>query len=151
MATTTYLVPCGAAKQDAPTAARDLYTSSTFRMVLQAAEAAAAADREYGDDAQVFIVSALHGLVALDTVVAPYDVKMGDAASIGADALAAQFAAAGIGWGDGVYAFLPKAYLAVADAALRTLDVWVQPVYEAAPGIGYQRGVAASVVASCAA
>lgn len=139
--TFTYVIPCGAAKADHRTAARDLYTGSMFRHTLAAAVATADADEQDGCSARVLILSALHGLVELDTELDPYNVKMGDAGCITPEALAAQAVELGIGWGHEVYAMLPKAYLAALDAALRPMDVNVLDVYEAAPGIGYQRGV----------
>ena len=138
---TTYVIPCGGAKVNTPAPARDLYAGQMFAHTLAAAEKAAAWDRSQGIPARVLILSALHGLVELDTVLAPYDVKMGDPQSVTPAVLAAQATALGLGWGSEVYAFLPAAYFTALDTALRTLDVYPAPVYEAAPGIGYQRAV----------
>lgn len=63
------LVGCAAAKLKRPAPARDLYTSALFRKA--AAYAEANSDRWY-------VLSALHGLVDPDTVLAPYDVRLGD-------------------------------------------------------------------------
>jgi hypothetical protein len=41
---------------------------------------------------------------------------------------------------------LPKAYRARLAAAAFQADIAVQDVYEAAPGIGYQRGVASTLM-----
>lgn len=132
---TIAIIPCGGAKVDSAAPARDLYTGSMFRHTLAAVEAS-------GDYDAVLILSAKHGLVELDTVLAPYDVTMGDADAITVDALAVQAQALGFDAEDvDAYGFLPGAYLDVLDEALRTLDVYVSPVYEAAPGIGYQRQV----------
>lgn len=148
--TTYFVVPCGAAKTSEPAAAADLYVGSAFRHVLAAAVAeAAATTRDLGEECEVLILSALHGLVTLDTVLAPYDVKMGDAGSVDARTVAGQMAALGMTYGDQVYAMLPKAYRAVLAKAGRFADdLTVQDVYEAAPGIGYQRGVASSLARS---
>jgi hypothetical protein len=144
-----FVIPCGAAKADHATAAADLYTGSAFAHTLRAAQAeAAATERDLGATTAVLILSAKYGLLALDDVVAPYDVKMGQPDSIGADALTAQAAALGIDYDTEVYALLPAAYRERLTAALDALDVAVQDVYEAAPGIGYQRGVASSVLRS---
>jgi hypothetical protein len=121
-----------------------------FRHVLAAAEGEAAATAEaLGVDTEVMILSALHGLVALDEVLEPYDVKMGDSGSITAHQLAEQLGDHGIEYGDEIYAMLPKAYYRVlATAAELADDIAVQNVFEAAPGIGYQRGVASSLLRS---
>jgi hypothetical protein len=130
----TYVIPCGGTKTDHAAPARDLYTGSMFRHTLNAALAMAD-----GDDARVLILSARHGLVELDTVLAPYDQRMDAPGAIAADAVAAQAAALGVG--RDVYALLPRPYLSTLDAALRQLGVWVQDVYEATAGIGEQRHV----------
>lgn len=67
-ATTIGLVGCAAAKLSRPAPARDLYTSQLFRKA--SAYAAATCD-------QWFILSAKHGLVHPDTVLDPYDMKLG--------------------------------------------------------------------------
>ena len=66
--TTIALVGCAAAKLSRPAPARDLYTSQLFRKASAYAEANA--DRWY-------ILSAKHGLVSPDTVLEPYDTKLG--------------------------------------------------------------------------
>ncbi len=59
-----YLVSCVSEKRSAPCAARDLYVSSLFRKARVFVEA---------QHAPWFILSAEHGLVHPDTVIAPYD------------------------------------------------------------------------------
>lgn len=151
--TTTHLVviPCAGTKLDRPAAARDLYASANFAHTLRAAQAEAAdTARVLGVQAKVMILSAQHGLLDLDTVVAPYDVTMGDPGCITPAALAGQLAGQAA---TTVAAMLPAAYLTALTAAVAlnndddTLP-WVEllDVYEAAPGIGYQRGVATSLV-----
>ena len=136
------VIPCGAGKADTPCAARGLYTGSSFRLALAAAEA-------NGDT--VLILSALHGVVTPDTVLAPYDLKMGDPGSITVEMLADQLADIGLAdltFADAeIFAYLPAAYFARFDAACRILGHYPADVYEAAPGIGYQRGVCARVAA----
>lgn len=144
-ATTTstwVIIPCGAEKAAEASPARSLYTGGMFRLALQAAEALAAEE-----GAEVLVLSALHGLVTLDQVLAPYDCKMGDPGSVTPERLAEQAQALGMTWDNGadVYAMLPGAYFRALDAALRTDDVYAADVYEADAGIGYQRGTAANV------
>lgn len=128
------IIPCGQDKLDAPAPAADLYCGDMFRMSIAAARSIAE-----GDDAQVLVLSALHGLVQLDQVIAPYDLRMGAPGSVTAETVAAQALALGIDWGADVYALLPSAYFEVLDAALRTLDVYPADVFEADAGIGFQR------------
>lgn len=58
------LVSCVRSKQTRPVPARELYTSVWFRKVRAILEAS---------DASWFILSALHGLVRPDTILAPYE------------------------------------------------------------------------------
>lgn len=62
------LVGCGGSKLPAPAAARDLYTSNLFRK-----------SRAYAEHvgAPWYIASAKHGLLRPETVIAPYDVRLG--------------------------------------------------------------------------
>lgn len=138
--TIVYIVPCGAAKLDRPAAARDLYTGAHFANTLATAEAMAA-----DDDGIVLILSAKLGLIELDTVVAPYDVKMGDADAITPAGIRTTADALGLEELDPeLYALLPGAYYAALAEALAPLDMFAADVYEAAPGIGYQRGTVRS-------
>lgn len=126
-----------------------------FRHTLDNVLKCAADDEAAGlGPVRVLILSALHGLVELDQVVEPYDLKMGAAGSVTAQQLRDQALAFGFGWGDGdewadrpgeVYALLPRPYLRVLDEALREIYVYVQDVYEACGGIGEQRRVNAHV------
>lgn len=149
--TVYYVIPCAGAKADAPAPARDLYRGTFFQHVLAAAEAeAAATERDLDVAARVLILSAKHGLLDLDTVVEPYEVKMGERGSVDYITIAGQLIARGIdawrtGDHDEVYAMLPAAYLDRLDAAGDVIDLPVQNVYEAAPGIGYMRGVNANI------
>ena len=65
---TVVLEGCVSQKASAPAPARDLYRSTLFRGRRAHAEAT---------DVPWFIVSALHGLIEPDQVVAPYDVSIG--------------------------------------------------------------------------
>lgn len=138
----TYVVPCGGAKLDRPAPARELYTGSMFRHTFEHASRCAELDEAAGlGPARVLILSALHGLVDPDQVLEPYDLRMGQPGSVSVPTLAAQARALGIDWGAHVYALLPRPYLARLDAALRTLDVYVQDVYEGTRGNGEQKRV----------
>ena len=64
------LVACSRAKTNRPAPARELYVSPLFRA------ARAYAERHYGPG-RWFILSARHGLVDPDTVLAPYDLNLG--------------------------------------------------------------------------
>lgn len=97
-----FIVPCGDAKLSHAAPARDLYTGSQFRYVFPLAEAAA--ERTGGE---VFILSALHGLVEPDRVLEPYSKKMGDPGSIAVEQLRKQVRRLGLA-GREVYAFLPR-------------------------------------------
>jgi hypothetical protein len=138
----TYVIPCGGKKLDHAAPARDLYCGSMFRHTLANVEQLAALDEAEGrGPARVVILSALHGLVGLDTVLEPYDQRMDQAGSVAAETLTGQALALGIDWGAQVYAFLPRAYLARLDEALRVLDVYVQDVYEGCTGNLQQKRV----------
>lgn len=138
----TYVVPCGGAKLDHAAPAHQLYTGSMFRHTFENASRCAELDEAAGlGPARVLILSALHGLIDPDTVLEPYDMRMGAPGSVSVQTLADQAAALGIDFGAQVYALLPRPYLVRLDAALRTHDVYVQDVYEGCSGIGEQRRV----------
>lgn len=74
------VVPCGARKLPHPAAAGDLYTGSFHKAARRAAAALTAAG------GTTLIVSALHGLLALEDPVAPYDQQIGRPGAVtGAD------------------------------------------------------------------
>lgn len=138
----TYVVPCGGVKLDHAAPAEALYVGSMFRHTYEHATRCAEMDTAAGlGPARVVILSALHGLVLPGTVLEPYDLRMGQPGSVTADTLAEQARTLGIDWGSAVYALLPRPYLARLDEALRTLDVYVQDVYETCAGIGEQKRV----------
>jgi hypothetical protein len=142
----TYVVPCGGQKLDRPAPARDLYVGQMFRHTLENAERSARLDTEQlGVPARVLILSGKYGLVELDQVLEPYEQRMDRPGSVTAAVLTEQATALGIDWGSQVYGLLPRPYLRRLDEALRTLDVFVQDVYEACGGIGEQRRVNAHV------
>lgn len=142
------IIPCAAAKVDHAAPARDLYDSANFRHALAAAEATAA---DQGDT-RVMILSAEHGLVELDTVLAPYDTKMGQRGCIGTEVIVDQLVALAP---QSVTSMLPSAYYQRVWEAVTFIneegsdeDPWIDlmDVYEASPGIGYQRGTASSLL-----
>lgn len=140
----TIIIPCGAAKLDRPAPARDLYTGQMFRHTLHAAQTEADAI-----GGRVLILSAQHGLIDPDTVIAPYNTRMGQPGSVTPGTIARQAEDdLGIQWGDDVYAFLPAAYYDRLSVALQSIDVYPQDVYEATAGIGEQRHVNAVVAAA---
>lgn len=127
------VIPCGALKLATPAPACRLYRSQHFALTYRAA-------RRLAEDqgARVFILSALHGLVDPSTVLAPYDVTMGDPDSIAPAAIAEQLAAIRP---TAITSLLPRRYRDALEAA----GVKVVNLYEKAPGIGYQRQVAAQI------
>lgn len=59
-----FLIACSAHKLDHPAPARELYTGQAFKLAMAAAARCGA---------DVLILSALHGVVGPDQVLAPYD------------------------------------------------------------------------------
>jgi hypothetical protein len=141
----TLIIPCSGAKASEPKPARDLYTGPMYRHTLTAALAVEGWCQASGIPARILILSALHGLIGLDEVTDPYNLKMGDTGSVTAAALADQARRLGIAPGEEVRAFLPRPYLARLDAALRDLGVTARDMYKGARGIGEQRHVNAEV------
>lgn len=142
---TLVLVPCAARKLTRSERAREIYDSDHFRLTLRAAEARA---RIVGG--RVMILSAKYGLLNLDRVISPYDVAMGQAGAIDAAWLASQLAVQHVRT---VEALLPSRYLAAMRSAvellgLQGLGIELVDLYRGAPGIGYQRAVLSSLLAS---
>lgn len=130
------VVPCGAAKLDHAAPAGELYTGSVHRSARLAA-ARLAADL----DAEVLILSALHGLTDLDTIVEPYDVTVGDAGAIGPIELAAQVAERGL-YGRRVVSLAGKRYSELLEAAgIHQLE---RPL-DGVAGLGPMRGRLAAI------
>jgi hypothetical protein len=144
MSAPVFIVPCGDKKLPHAAPARDLYTGSQFRYVFPLADAAA---RRTGGE--VFILSALHGLVEPDRVLEPYNKKMGDSSSITARQLAEQVRELGLARRD-VYAFLARPYYERLEEALaaeggHAVDVFDVPTKTARGGriqLGEQKTVA---------
>lgn len=77
------LASCGKRKQPVPAKARALYTGPYFQACRRAAQA-------MHPNRGWLIVSALHGLVHPDTVIEPYNIKMGQPGCVGADRILEQ-------------------------------------------------------------
>jgi hypothetical protein len=84
------VVACGARKTDHPAPAGALYLGSYHRAMRRGAHALTR------DGGRVVILSALHGLVELDTVLDPYNLRMGEPGSVTAATLREQAAALGL-------------------------------------------------------
>lgn len=151
---TLVVIACAAAKHEGTHAAAELYTSANFAHMLRSAQAHAAdAVDSFGRpvEAKVMILSARYGLVELDQHLASYDTKMGDAGCITAAGVAAQLAELAPA---AIESLLPAAYRRTLAAAVELSNeddgnTWIElmDAFEAAPGIGYQRGVAAKLAA----
>jgi hypothetical protein len=63
------VLACGGQKQTTPAPALELYTGPLFADARRWALSVTSRDR-------IFILSALHGLIAADKVIAPYDVRL---------------------------------------------------------------------------
>lgn len=131
---TWVIIPCSGQKASVTCPARELYTGTMFRHTLAAAESDAF------DGAAVLVLSALHGLVPVDAPVAPYEQRIDRPGRVSAAVIARQAEDLGIGWSDDVFSLLPGKYFSLLREALDPLCM-AQDVYEAAPGVGYQRGV----------
>jgi hypothetical protein len=141
----TLVIACSRRKAPHPAAARDLYTGPVFRQSLAAALAEAARYEAGGTPARVLVLSARYGLITLDEVIAPYDLRMGRPGSVTAQAVALQATALGIGPDCEVRALLPRPYLAVLAAAVGPLGARVHDLYQGARGIGDQKHVNATL------
>lgn len=74
---------CGRAKSAEPAPAVELYKGGLFRSSVKWA-------RTVTDDAHIFILSALHGIVPGAQVLEPYNVRLGDPGSVTATRVAHQ-------------------------------------------------------------
>lgn len=96
-------------------------------------------------------LSARHGLLDPDTEIEPYEQTMTSAGAVDAHRLADQLAIVLTGRNSEIVAFLPRAYLARLRDAVALIrlrhgrEVPLRDVYRAAPGIGYQRRVLATL------
>ena len=81
--------PCGFRKASQPAPAGRIYLGGYHQACRRAAAALTTPGR-------TLILSALHGLLPLDRVIAPYELRMGQPGSITAEALRAQAAELGL-------------------------------------------------------
>jgi hypothetical protein len=135
MTKTFVIIPCGGAKLDKAAPARELYTGSMFRDQLATALTMTTPDR-------IRILSAKHGLLELDQIVEPYDVKMGSGDDISVSSVAHQLDTMTGGPFDAeirIEALLPKKYAAVLEAARGFYPIVNH--FAGTAGIGYQKAV----------
>lgn len=123
------LVACAAQKLDHPAPARELYVSPLFR------KASAYCEREYG---RWYVLSARHGLVLPDAVLAPYDLTLNtmgrDERRLWADRVKAQlFDSEGSFVGLTVYLHAGRRYVEDLAPWLRDLGATVVSPF---PGLG---------------
>jgi len=103
------IIPCGGKKAGHRTQARSLYRGAYFRAGLTAARRLTSPDR-------IRILSAMHGLLRLDELVAPYDLRMGQPGSVTAERVLRQAAEQGLVDEPHVVVLGGKAYRDVARA-----------------------------------
>lgn len=144
---TLLVVPCSGVKLDTPAPAGQLYRGTLATMGL-AACAVIVRDPEDPNPraghvgARTMILSALHGLIDPDRVLEPYDVRMGDVASITTAQLADQLRATGA---RRVVAFTPSAYTQALQAACDLAGLELVAAFAGLRGIGEQRGLLAAL------
>ncbi|WP_330275845.1 hypothetical protein OG205_09335 [Lentzea sp. NBC_00516] len=141
-----FVIPCGGAKLFHQAPARELYTGSMFRFCLAVAVEEADLAAAAGHDAAVRILSAKHGLLELDTLVAPYDVVISSHYAVAATVVAEQLMDVTQTGRAEIYTFLPQAYLARLCqaselAGQRGGRISVNDLYWGSRGIGDQRRV----------
>jgi hypothetical protein len=136
---TLLVVPCSGAKLDTPAPARELYRGTLTTMGLAACSVIEGSAEFITGHAgtQTMILSALHGLLELDTVVAPYDVTMGGSGAITAEQLALQLVRTGA---TRVVALTPNRYTDALAAACELAGVQLVRAFDGCRGIGDQRG-----------
>jgi hypothetical protein len=130
------VVPCGGRKLDTetPVPAAELYVGSYHRAARRAAEVLA------GSAGLVLILSALHGLVTLDQMLAPYELRAGQAGTVTGETIRAQAEALGIAAAE-VVVLGGRAYV---ELARQAWPLAVAPL-EGTRGIGEQLGRLAAI------
>lgn len=123
------IVPCGGKKSDHPDQAGRLYTGSYHAATRRAAAALTA----NGTTGETLILSAKYGLVTLDRVIEPYDLRAGQPGAVTAQIVRAQAGALGMLDAD-VTVLAGRAYASI------ILEIWPQAVDVLAGtrGIGQQ-------------
>ncbi|MFF3353367.1 DUF6884 domain-containing protein [Streptomyces sp. NPDC002917] len=132
------IIPCGAAKLDHAAPAAELYTGSYHRACRRAADTLTA------NGGTILILSALHGLVPLDRILAPYDMRMGAAGSVTPDLLRKQARELGVDRATNVTIIAGLSYTAPA------LAVWPHAATPLAglPGMGHHLRALAAIAAA---
>lgn len=124
------IIPCGGAKQTQPAPAAELYVGSMFADTLRTA-------RTMTTDDNIRILSAKHGLISLDQIVEPYDLKIGQAGSVTSATLNDQLNAfVPTSETFVIDALLPKAYI---NALEEASSYWIENHFAGCAGIGYQK------------
>jgi len=123
------IVPCGGKKADHPDQAGRLYIGSYHA----ATRRAAAALTDNGTTGAILILSAKYGLLTLDRVIEPYDLRAGQPGAVTAQIVRAQAGALGVLDAD-VTVLAGRAYVSI------ILEVWPQAadVLAGTRGIGQQ-------------
>lgn len=124
------IIPCGASKLPTAAQAAELYTGSMFQDALRTA-------RTMTTDDNIRIFSAMHGLVRLDHVLQPYEMKISHKESITGYRLVMQLM--GLKFEGTIHALLPKPYLARLQSVANALDLQLINHYEGCKGIGFQK------------
>jgi cytoplasmic iron level regulating protein YaaA (DUF328/UPF0246 family) len=88
-------------------------------------------------DDHIRILSAKHGLVRLDHVIEPYDLKMTDKDSVNAFRIVMQLV--GLNFDGVIHALLPKPYFERIKNAAIAVDAEIINHYEGCTGIGFQK------------
>ncbi|MEU9064970.1 DUF6884 domain-containing protein [Streptomyces sp. NPDC048430] len=134
------VVPCSAAKlaTSTPVPAADLYIGPFHRMCRRAAHAIA------GDHGTVLVLSAAHGFLMLDELLAPYELRMGDPGSVKPAQLRTQAEQLGLHRAPQVVALAGRAYV---DAVATACSDVLRPL-AGCRGIGQQRARLSRITAA---
>lgn len=132
------VIPCGAAELTRPAPARDLYTGAYFRSCRRAAEALRPA-------LGWLILSAKHGLIRPDTVLAPYELTLRQPGAVTTARLIEQARALGVTDARPVVVLAGRLY---ASAALTVWPHARSPLQQVAGGMGHQMAYLAGVARS---
>ncbi|MGZ2361479.1 hypothetical protein LRE75_33175 [Streptomyces sp. 372A] len=134
------IVSCGGRKitTEQPVPAGEMYCGSYHIALRRAADELAIQNQE--SNVHLLIMSALHGLVALDDLIEPYDLRMGDEGAVTTEKLRQQAANLGLLHAD-VTVLGPRAYV----EAARTVWSGLTDVLAGARGIGEQMAKLADI------
>jgi hypothetical protein len=111
------LVGCGKSKQAHAAPARDLYTGALFRKSLAYAEARCSV---------VYVLSAKHGLLALDQVVEPYEFSLAELDAAGRER-----------WAGGIWdVIIARGHVDMSALLVLAGDLYFGPLFDAAVAQG---------------